>query len=55
MQNDVEHFKTKMNKIAGSDDLGDRLLELVKAKKTEAPTSEKNGAVDSSKSTAEKT
>lgn len=36
MQNDVEHFKSKMSKIGGSGDLGDQLLELVKAKKTVA-------------------
>ena len=57
MQNDAEHFRAKMGKIEGSGNLGERLVELVQAKKTEspapAPTPEKPKAPEPSDSTAE--
>lgn len=32
MQRDAEHFQSKLSKIEGFGDLGERLLELVRAK-----------------------
>ncbi|KAJ5908633.1 Vacuolar protein sorting-associated protein 54 [Penicillium taxi] len=32
MKNDIEHFRTKLSKIEGADDLGKKLLDLVQAK-----------------------
>lgn len=32
MQTDVEHFRTKLNKIEGASEVGDKLLEVVRAK-----------------------
>lgn len=37
MLKDVEHFNTKLNKIDGFGDLGNRLLELVNEKTTSEP------------------
>jgi vacuolar protein sorting-associated protein 54 len=32
MQADVEHFRTKLSKIEGASEVGNKLLEVVKAK-----------------------
>ena len=32
MQADVEHFRTKLSKIEGATEVGDKLLEVVRAK-----------------------
>lgn len=32
MQADVEHFRTKLSKIEGASEVGDKLLEVVRAK-----------------------
>ena len=32
MQADVEHFRTKLSKIEGASEVGDKLLEVVQAK-----------------------
>lgn len=37
MQADIEHFRTKLGKINGAGEVGDKLLELVQAKTTAAP------------------
>jgi vacuolar protein sorting-associated protein 54 len=37
MQADIEHFRTKLGKINGGVEVGDRLLKLVQAKTTAAP------------------
>lgn len=34
---DIEHFRTKLGKINGAGEVGDKLLELVQAKTTAAP------------------
>jgi vacuolar protein sorting-associated protein 54 len=37
MQADIEHFRSKLGKINGASEVGDKLLELVQAKTTAAP------------------
>ena len=39
MQADIEHFRTKLGKINGAVEIGDKLLEVVQAKATTAPAS----------------
>lgn len=40
MQADIEHFRSKLGKISGASEVGDKLLELVQAKITAAPAPE---------------
>jgi len=40
MEADIEHFRTKLGKINGAGEVGDKLLELVQAKTTTAPPPE---------------
>jgi vacuolar protein sorting-associated protein 54 len=40
MQADIEHFRSKLGKINGASEVGDKLLELVQAKTTAAPAPE---------------
>lgn len=37
MQADIDHFRTKLGKINGGVEVGDKLLKLVQAKTTAAP------------------
>lgn len=43
MQRDAEHFQSKLSKIEGFGDLGERLLELVRAKSV-SPADTKDGS-----------
>lgn len=49
MLRDVEQFKTKMSKIEGSGDLGERLVELIQAKSVTAQASNNGTATGPSK------
>lgn len=40
MLNDVDHFRTKLNKVAGAGELSDKLFELVQAKNVAAAEDE---------------
>lgn len=48
MQRDAEHFRSKMGKIEGAGDLGDRLVELAQAKTVSAETTPATGGTSSS-------
>lgn len=47
MQRDAEHFRSKMGKIEGSGDLGDRLVELAQAKTVATETTPATGGTSS--------
>lgn len=55
MQRDVEYFHSKMSKIDGSGNIGERLLELVKGKTIAAEAKEQaSGKASSSSDSTEK-
>jgi vacuolar protein sorting-associated protein 54 len=57
MQADIEHFRSKLSKIEGASEVGDKLLDAVGAKTITSepekpePATEKQEQVDSSDST----
>ena len=49
MQRDAEHFQSKLSKIDGFGDLGQRLLELVQGKSTSSPDEKPAASTESPK------
>lgn len=54
MQRDAEHFRSKMGKIEGAGDLGDRLVELAQAKTVTTETTPVTGGTSSPSSNSPK-
>jgi vacuolar protein sorting-associated protein 54 len=55
MQRDAEHFQTKLSKIDGFGDLGQRLLELVQGKSTSSPDEKPAPSTESPKESPRET